>query len=83
MEPLDTDLDYTQEESPSKPGSRMSALLIFPVLGFLFVLLLIAAVLFQIDLSDLISPFMGLMMLLFFVVVIMLFWALSYRASQA
>lgn len=83
MEPLDTDLEYSQEERPANSGSRMSALLIFPILGAIVLLVFIAAMVFQLDLSDLISPFMGLLMILFFAVIIMLFWALSPRADQA
>lgn len=83
MEPLDSDLEYAAEERPAKPGSKMSALFLFPVIGFIILLVFIGAAIFQWDLSDLISPFMGLLMILFFALIAMLFWALSPKEGRA
>lgn len=84
MEPLDTDLEYViNEPRPSMPGSRMNALLIFPILGILLVLVFILAVIFQFNLSDLIDSLVGLLLLLFFAFIAMLFWALYPRTRQA
>jgi hypothetical protein len=84
MEPLDTDLEYViNEPRPSTPGSRVNALLIFPVLGTLLVLIFIGSAIFQWNLSDLIDSLVGLLLVLFFVFIIMLFWALAPRSHQA
>jgi len=83
MEPLDTDLEYTARgPRPATPGSRMNALLIFPILGFLLMLVFIGAAIFQWNISDLIDSLVGLLLLLFFAFVGMLFWALSPSANH-
>ncbi len=84
MEPLDTDLEYViNEPRPSTPGSRMNALLIFPLLGALLILVFIFAAIFQWSLSDLIDSLVGLLLLLFIAFIAMLFWALAPRTHQA
>jgi len=84
MEPLDTDLEYVlNEPRPTAPGSRMSVLLIFPVLGGLLALLFIGAAIFQWNLSDLVDSMVGLLLFLFFAFVVMLFWALAPQSEQA
>ena len=84
MEPLDTDLEYMlHEPRPATPGSRMNALLIFPLLGFLLIVVFILAAIFQWDLTDLIDSLVGLLLLLFFVFIAMLFWALAPRTHRA
>ena len=84
MEPLDTDLEYTiNEPRPSTPGSRMNALLIFPLAGFLLILVFILSAIFQWSLSDLIDSLVGLLLVLFFAFIAMLFWALAPRTRQA
>ncbi len=60
----------------------MNALLIFPVLGFLLILVFIGSAIFQWNISDLIDSLVGLLLLLFFAFVGMLFWALSPRAAN-
>ena len=83
MEPLDTDMDYmVRETRPQTPGSRMNALLILPILGFILILVFIAAAVFQLNLSDLIDSLMGLITLFFLVMIAMLFWALAPRAHR-
>lgn len=84
MEPLDTDMEYTGHESrPGKPGSRMNVLLIFPILGFLLILIFISAAIFQLNLSDLIDSLIGLLTLFFIVLIAMLFWALAPQANHS
>ena len=76
MEPLDTDLEYVRNGSrPARPGSRYNVMLIIPILGFLLVLVLIGAAVFQWDLSQLIDSLIGLFIVIFFVIIAMLFWA--------
>jgi hypothetical protein len=83
MEPLDSDLEYiVKEPRPSTPGSRMNALLIFPILGALLILVFIFSAVFQWSLSDLIDSLVGLLLLLFFAFIAMLFWALYPRTHQ-
>ena len=83
MEPLDTDMDYMARVPRQRtPGSRMNALLILPILGFILILVFIMAVIFQIDLSDLIDSLMGLVTFFFIVMIVMLFWALAPRAHK-
>lgn len=84
MEPLDTEMDYTLRAPRSRaPGSRMNALLILPILGFILLLVFIAAAIFQIDLSDLIDSLMGLVTFFFLVMIAMLFWALAPRSDKS
>jgi hypothetical protein len=76
MEPLDTDLEYVSGASrPARPGSRFNVMLIIPILGFLLVLTLIGAAIFQWNLSELIDSLIGLLLIMFFVIIAMLFWA--------
>jgi len=84
MEPLDTDMEDTMREPrQATPGSRLNALLILPSLGILLMLLFITAAVFQLDISGLVDPVMGLMTLFFIVLVVMLFWALAPRSNKA
>lgn len=83
MEPLDTDLDYmVHEPATPKPGSRVNALLIFPILGILLVLLFIAAAIFQIDLSDVVDTIIGLLLLFFVLFIVLIFWAKAPGANK-
>ena len=70
MEQIDTDMDYTATPGAPTPGSRLNSLLIFPILGFLLLLIFAAAAIFQFDLSDLIDSLMGLMTLLFLLLIV-------------
>jgi len=82
MEPLDTDMDYmgVRESRPAKPGARLNALFILPIIGGVIMLLFISAALFQLDLSGIVDTIMSLMILFFIVFVALLFWALAPRA---
>ena len=84
MEPLDTDMQATVREARSAtPGSRLSALLIFPAIGILLMLIFILSAIFQFDISELVDSLMGLMTLFFLVLVAMLFWAMAPRREKA
>ena len=84
MEPLDTDLEYAlSEPHPAAPSSRMNTLLIFPMLGILLILIFIASAIFQWPLSDLVDGLVTLLLLLFFLFIVMIFWALAPRSNQA
>ena len=84
MEPLDTDLQsMVREPRPAVPGSRLNALLIFPALGVLLMLVFIAAAIFQFDISAFIDSLMVLVTLFFFALVAMLFWAMAPRGNNA
>ncbi len=84
MEPLDTDLEYVRSGSgPARPGSRYNVMLIIPILGFLLVLILIGAAVFQWDLSQLVDSMIGLFIVLLFVIIAMLFWAGAPKSRDA
>ena len=84
MEPLDTDLEYVRRgPRPARPGSRFNVMLIIPILGLLLVLTLIGAAVFQWDLSQLIDSLIGLLIIMFFVIIGMLFWAGAPRTRDA
>ena len=80
MEPLDTDIEYVSNAPiPSTPASRLSILYIFPILGVLLILLFIGAAVFQLDLSVFVDNLVVLMVVLFFIFIGILFWALAPR----
>ena len=84
MEPLDTDLEYVRSGSgPARPGSRYNVMLIIPILGFLLVLILIGAAVFQWNLSQLVDSTIGLFIVLLFVIIAMLFWAGAPKSRDA
>jgi len=84
MEPIDTEMDYmVRAPRPRTSASRMNALLILPILGFVLILVFIAAAIFQLDLSDLIDSLMGLVTFFFLVMIIMLFWGLAPRIHKS
>ena len=84
MEPLDTDMDYMARVPHQRtPGSRMNALLILPIFGFVLILVFVSAAIFQFDLSDLIDSLMGLVTFFFLVMIAMLFWAMAPRANRS
>lgn len=84
MEPLDTDMDYVvSEPRQPRPGSRLTVMLILPILGFLLLLIFIGAAIFQWNLSDLVDSLVGVLLLLFVVAIVLLFWGLAPRANEA
>ena len=84
MEPIDSDMDYMVRAPRQRSSeSRMNALLILPIFGFILILVFIAAAIFQLDLSDLIDSLMGLVTFFFLVMIAMLFWALAPRTHKS
>ncbi len=84
MEPLDTDMEYMVHPSqPINPATRFNMMLIFPVIGALFILLFISAAVFQIDLSNFVDVLAAIMLVLFAVFIIAIFWAMSPRAHHS
>ncbi len=84
MEPLDTDdIEYVSHApTPSTPASRLSVLYIFPILGFLLILLFIGSAIFQLDLSIFVDNLVVLMVVLFFIFIGLLFWGLAPRHGE-
>lgn len=83
MEPLDTDMEYMVHPSqPINPATRFNMMLIFPIIGVLFILLFISAAVFQIDLSNFVDVLAAIMLILFAVFIIAIFWAMSPRAHH-
>ncbi|GER92049.1 hypothetical protein KDW_62110 [Dictyobacter vulcani] len=80
MEPLNS--DYEVVARASHPRARFNWLYIFPVLGGLWLLYLLAAAVFQFSISDVIDPIMSFMLVLFFVLAGLLFWALAPKANR-
>jgi hypothetical protein len=84
MEPLDTDLEYVRSgPRTARPGSRYNVMLIIPILGFLLVLVLIGAAVFQWELSGLIDSLIGLFLVIFAIIIALLFWAGASRSSES
>lgn len=82
MEPLDSEDYMPRAPRPAAPGSRVSVLLIFPILGFLLMLAFIGAAVFQWNLSDLIDSMIGLFILLFAAFIALMFWALAPQPGR-
>jgi hypothetical protein len=83
MEPIDSDIEYVSNAArPSTPASRLGILYIFPILGVLLVLFFAATFIFQWSLSALVDNLVVLMVVLFFVFVGIMFWALAPRANE-
>lgn len=80
MEPIDTDQEFVVYRS--NPKNRFNWLYIIPTLGVLWLLFLFASAAFQWSISSLISPVMGLMLLVFLATVCLLFWALAPKENR-
>ncbi len=84
MEPLDTDLEYTpRAPRQSTPASRLGVMFIFPLLGFLLILIFIGSAVFQWNLSDLVDGLVTLLLVLFIAFIATIFWALAPRTNQS
>jgi hypothetical protein len=80
MEPLDTDYEYAKRES--NPRARFNWLYIFPALGAIWLLYLLSAAVFQFPVTGVVDTVMGLMIVLFFVLVGLLFWAMAPKVNR-
>jgi fatty acid desaturase len=81
MEPLETDFEYVAQQSQN-PRSRFNWLYIIPTLGVVWLLFLAASAFFQWPLTAVVNPVMSFMIVVFFVLVALLFYALSPRANR-
>ena len=81
MEPLDTDLEYVAR-GETNPRARFNWLYIIPVLGLVWLLYLIGAAVVQWPVSGAVDPVMSFMLVLFFVMAGLLFWAMAPRAHH-
>jgi len=83
MEPIDTDFEYTASSSRDLDlRSRFNWLYIIPTLGLLWLAYIILAVIFQWPVTGMINPLMTLMLVVFFVFVILLFWAMAPKENR-
>ncbi|HLG62522.1 MAG TPA: hypothetical protein VKY19_11355 [Ktedonosporobacter sp.] len=83
MKPLDSDLEYAAGESrEADPRARFNWLYIIPGLGALWLLFLACAAIFQWPVSGVVNPVMSFMLLFFFIIVGLLFWALAPKANR-
>jgi fatty acid desaturase len=83
MEPIDTDFEYVASKSQeADPRKRFNWMYIIPVLGLLWLLYLTLAIIFEWPVTGVVDPVMTIMIVVFFVFVGLLFWALAPRAKQ-
>jgi hypothetical protein len=83
MEPIDTDFDYVAQQSRKTDlRARFNWLYILPILGVLWVVYLILAVLFEWPLSGQVDTIMVLIVLLSLVIVGLLFWAMAPKSNR-
>ncbi|GCF09379.1 hypothetical protein [Dictyobacter arantiisoli] len=80
MEPLDSDYEVVVREP--NPRARFNWLYVFPILGGVWLLFLLSAAIFQIPITGVIDPIMGLMLVMFFVLAGLLFYALAPKAGR-
>ena len=83
MEPIDTDFDYVAQQSRKTDlRARFNWLYILPILGVLWVVYLILAVIFEWPLTGQVDTIMLLIVLLFLVIVGLLFWAMAPKSNR-
>lgn len=83
MKPLGNDLEYAADQSHDVASrARFNWLYIIPGLGTLWLLFLASAALFQWPVSGVVDPVMSIMLVLFFVMAGLLFWALAPKANR-
>lgn len=83
MKPLDHDLEHAAGESQEADSrARFNWLYIIPGLGALWLLFLASAAIFQWPVSGVVNPVMSFMLLFFFIIIGLLFWALAPKANR-
>jgi hypothetical protein len=83
MEPIDTDLEYVIERRhETNPRARFNWMYVLPTLGLVWVAFLVISAIFQLPIGGVVDPVMSIMILLFFVAVALLFWALAPKANR-
>ena len=81
MEPLDSDYEVVASREPN-PRARFNWLYIIPVLASVWLLYLLSAALFQLPIGNVVDPIMSFMIVLFFVMAGLLFYALAPKANR-
>lgn len=81
MEPIDSNLEYRASERRN-PRKRFNWLYIIPALGLLWLLYLLVSVIFQMPITGIVSPVMSFMIVLLFVGVGLVFWALFPQENR-
>jgi hypothetical protein len=83
MEPIESELEYvTRAPYEANPRKRFNWLHIITVLGAIWLIFLVVAIIFQLPISGLVGPVMSFMLLLFFMTAGLLFWALAPKANR-
>ena len=81
MEPLDTEYEYVKREA--NPRARFNWLYIFPALGAVWLLYLLSAAVFQFPVTGAVDTIMVLMIVMFFVLAGLLFWAMAPSSNRS
>ncbi len=85
MKPLSSDFEYVEQglqPQEKNPRTRFNWLYLIPTLGVLWLLYLLGAAIFQWPVSGIVSPVMSFMILFFFVIVGLLFWAYAPKENR-
>ena len=86
MEPLDSDFEYVVRQPRKRrtlsTATRYNFLLIFPTLGILWLLYLVGAAVFQWPVTNVVSPVMVLMIILFALLVAIMFWIMAPKSDR-
>jgi len=83
MEPIDTDFEYVASQSRAvDPRKRFNWLYILPILGILWVVYLTLAVIFQWSVNGVLDGVMSFMLVIFFLFVGLLFWAMAPKSNR-
>ena len=88
MEPLDTDVDYEKlaraprRRRAVKRDTRFNVMLVFPLLGVLWLLYLAGAALFQWSATSIVNPILGFMLVVFAAFIATIFWASAPGANK-
>ncbi|HZR39144.1 MAG TPA: hypothetical protein VFB12_03455 [Ktedonobacteraceae bacterium] len=83
MEPLDSDYDVIRQPRETNPRARFNWLYVLPVFGVIWLLFLAGAAIFQWPIDGVVDPVMMLMVVFFFIMVGLLFWALAPKQNRA
>jgi len=83
MEQIDPELEYVvREPYEANPRARFNWLYVLPTLGVVWLLYLVVAAIFQLPTSGLVGPVMSVMIVIFFVMAGLLFWAMAPKANR-
>jgi hypothetical protein len=84
MEPIESEQEYAARvpSYEANPRKRFNWLHVITVLGAIWLLFLLVSIIFQLPISGFVGPVMSIMLLLFFVVAGLLFWAMAPKANR-